>query len=81
MTVRTIAATRNLEVLATARLAAMTNVVLADAQIWVLYAKYHYLFWRSVSAIDPTLVTTDGFGRVSTTGIRPRPSSPGGGRC
>jgi hypothetical protein len=37
-------------------------VVAADAQISVMYAKYHYLFWRPVSAIDPTSVSNDGFG-------------------
>lgn len=44
------------------RLAAMVDVVGADAQISVMYAKYHYLFWRPVSAIDPTSVSADGFG-------------------
>jgi hypothetical protein len=29
-----------------------------------LYAKYHYLFWRPVTAIDPSAVTADGFGPV-----------------
>ena len=46
----------------------MTNVVGADAQISVMYAKYHYLFWRPVTAInaslDSTAVTNDGFGPV-----------------
>jgi hypothetical protein len=48
----------------TARLMAMVNVVGADAQIAVMNAKYHYLFWRPVTAIDPTSVkaTGDGFG-------------------
>jgi hypothetical protein len=64
MTVRAIAAARNLDLLQTARLAAMVNVVAADAQISVHNAKYHYLFWRPVTAIDPTSVTTDGFGPV-----------------
>jgi hypothetical protein len=60
--VRAIADTRGLSLADTARLAAMVNVVGADAQISVLYAKYHYLFWRPVTAIDPTSVTADGFG-------------------
>jgi hypothetical protein len=68
MTLREIAAARGLDLLQTARLAAMVNVVAADAQISVHYAKYHYLFWRPVTAIngslDPTAVTTDGFGPV-----------------
>jgi len=64
MTVRDIAAARSLDLLQTARLAAMVNVVGADAQISVMYAKYHYLFWRPVTAIDPSAVTTDGYGPV-----------------
>jgi hypothetical protein len=64
MNVRDIAAARSLDLLQTARLAAMANVVGADAQISVMYAKYHYLFWRPVTAIDSTAVTTDGFGPV-----------------
>ena len=47
-----------------ARLMAMVNVVAADAQISMMNAKYHYLFWRPVTAIDPTSVTNDGFGPV-----------------
>jgi hypothetical protein len=62
--VRDIAAARGLDLLQTARLAAMVNVVAADAQISVMYAKYHYLFWRPVTAIDPTSVTADGYGPV-----------------
>ena len=36
----------------------------ADAQIAVMNAKYHYLFWRPVTAIDPDSVkpSGDGFG-------------------
>jgi hypothetical protein len=62
--VRDIAAARGLDLLETARLAAMVNVVAADAQISVMYAKYHYLFWRPVTAIDPSAVTADGYGPV-----------------
>jgi hypothetical protein len=47
-----------------ARSMAMLNVVGADAQLSVMFAKYHYLFWRPVTAIDPTAVTADGFGPV-----------------
>ena len=46
----------------TARVVAMVNTVGADALISCLFAKYHYLFWRPVTAIDPTAVTADGFG-------------------
>src|SRR5581483_202851 len=61
---RSIVDARGLGLLETARLAAMVNVVGADAQISVMNAKYHYLFWRPVTAIDPTSVTNDGFGQV-----------------
>jgi hypothetical protein len=50
--------------LETARLLAMVNLVGADALMSTLYAKYHYLFWRPVTAIDPTAVVADGFGPV-----------------
>jgi hypothetical protein len=61
---RDIAEQRHLGLLQTARLAAMVNVVGADALISCLFAKYHYLFWRPVTAIDPTAVAADGFGPV-----------------
>jgi hypothetical protein len=48
----------------TARLAAMINLVGADALMSTFHAKYHYLFWRPVTVIDPTAVTNDGFGPV-----------------
>jgi len=48
----------------TARLLAMINVVGADAQIEVMHWKYTLLFWRPVTAIDPSAVTTDGLGSV-----------------
>jgi hypothetical protein len=61
---RDIAATRGLGLGETARLMAMVNLVGADALMSGLYAKYHYLFWRPVTAIDPSAVTADGFGPV-----------------
>jgi hypothetical protein len=61
---RDVAENRGLGLLDTARLAAMVNVVGADALMSGLHAKYHYLFWRPVTAIDPTAVTADGFGPV-----------------
>jgi hypothetical protein len=61
---REIAASRGLGLRDTARLGAMVNLVGADALMSVFHAKYHYLFWRPVTAIDPTAVTTDGFGSV-----------------
>ncbi len=80
--VRDIAAARSLGLVQTARLAAMINVVGADAGISVLNAKYHYLFWRPVTAIDPTSVKPagDGFGPVpGSTTATSRPSSRSGG--
>jgi VCPO second helical-bundle domain len=64
--VRDVAASYGLGLLQTARLAAMINVVGADAGIAVMNAKYHYLFWRPVTAIDPTSVKPagDGYGPV-----------------
>ena len=61
---RDVAAAKSSNLVETARLMAMVNVVGADAQIAVMNAKYHYLFWRPVTAIDPTSVkpTGDGFG-------------------
>ena len=65
---RDISATRDLSLRDTARLAAMVNVVAADAMMSKMHAKYHYLFWRPVTAIngslDPSAVTNDGFGPV-----------------
>jgi hypothetical protein len=61
---RELAAARGLGLLETARLAAMVNLVGADALGSALYAKYHYLFWRPVTAIDPAAVISDGFGPV-----------------
>jgi hypothetical protein len=65
---RDIVAARGLNLLQTARLAGMINVVAADAMMSVMHAKYHYLFWRPVTAIngslDPSTVTHDGFGPV-----------------
>jgi hypothetical protein len=66
--VRDISDARGLGLLETARLTAMVNLVGADALMALFYAKYHYLFWRPVTAIngslDPTAVTLDGFGPV-----------------
>ena len=61
---RDVAEDRDLGLLQTARLIAMVDTVGADALISCLFAKYHYLFWRPVTAIDPTAVTADGFGPV-----------------
>ena len=82
--VRDIAASRSLGLLETARLAAMINTVGADAGIAVMNAKYHFLFWRPVTAIDPTSVQAAGDGFGPTPGFddgNPRRSSrPAGGR-
>src|SRR5262249_18080573 len=61
---REVAAAAGLGLPQTARLVAMVNLVGADAQISCMFAKYYYLFWRPVTAIDPTAVTADGFGAV-----------------
>jgi hypothetical protein len=61
---REVADDRDLGLLQTARLMAMVDTVGADALISCLFAKYHYLFWRPVTAIDPTAVVADGFGPV-----------------
>ena len=61
---RDVAAARGLSLLQTARLAAMVNVTGADALMSTWHAKYHYLFWRPVTAIDPSAVTADGYGPV-----------------
>jgi vanadium-dependent haloperoxidase-like protein len=65
---RDIVDARGLNLLQTARLAGMINVVAADAMMSMMHAKYHYLFWRPVTAIngslDPSAVTNDGFGPV-----------------
>lgn len=55
---------KGLSLVESARLQAMVNVVAADAQIAVMNAKYHHLFWRPVTAIDPGSVqpSGDGFG-------------------
>ena len=47
-----------------ARLLAMINMVAADAQINVFHAKYELLFWRPVTAIDPTSVVPDWCGTL-----------------
>jgi hypothetical protein len=60
--VRDVTDTRGLNLMQTARLTAMVNDVAEDAGISVMNAKYHYLLWRPVTAIDPSSVTNDGFG-------------------
>jgi PAP2 superfamily len=62
--VRDITDKLGLNLVKSARLAAMMNVVDADAGISFMNAKYHYLFWRPVTAIDPTSVSPDGYGAV-----------------
>ena len=61
---RDVADRQGLSLVKTARLAAMVNVIGADAGIAFMNAKYHYLFWRPVTAIDPTSVSPDGYGPV-----------------
>jgi hypothetical protein len=61
---RDLATAHALSRLQTARLLAMVNTASADALMSVLNAKYRFLFWRPVTAIDPTAVTADGYGPV-----------------
>jgi hypothetical protein len=61
---REIVDARSLGTLQSARLMAMVNVIAEDNGISVMYAKYHYLWWRPITAIDPTSVHADGFGPV-----------------
>ncbi|MBM0205640.1 phosphatase PAP2 family protein [Micromonospora sp. STR1s_5] len=49
--VRQIVAAKNLSVVECARFMALTSAAMADALIAVLDAKYHYEFWRPVTAI------------------------------
>jgi hypothetical protein len=62
--VRNLATSMNLDVPESARWFAMVNETMADAAIAFMNAKYHYLFWRPVTAIDPMSVSGDGFGPV-----------------
>ena len=84
---RDLATGRNLGLLQTARLFAMVNTASADALMSVLNQKYYFLFWRPVTAIDPTSVTADEFGpspgfdddnprTVEQTGWRPLLTNP-----
>ena len=61
---RTIATNENLDVKQTARLLAEVNEVGADAMISMMRAKYHFQFWRPITAIDPASVANDGLGPV-----------------
>ena len=61
---RDIVDARHSSLLESARLQAMVNIVGADAQIAVMNAKYHFLFWRPITAIDRTAVTADAYGPV-----------------
>jgi hypothetical protein len=61
---RDLATGRSLNLLETARLFAMVNTVSADALMSMINSKYRFLFWRPVTAINPTAVTTDGYGPV-----------------
>jgi hypothetical protein len=61
---RDLTTARTLDLVDSARLLAMINIVGADAQISVMHWKYEFLFWRPVTAIDPGAVIADGFGPV-----------------
>jgi hypothetical protein len=59
---RDVASAKSMDLVQSARLFAMVDTIAADAGISCMHAKYHYLFWRPVTVIDPTSVTNDGFG-------------------
>jgi hypothetical protein len=61
---RSIAGSLGYDVPETAHLVAVVNEIAADTGITLMHAKYHYAFWRPVSAIDPSSVSNDGFGSV-----------------
>src|SRR4051812_17626520 len=61
---RSIAGSQGYDVPETAHLFAMVNEIAADTGITLMHAKYHYLFWRPVTAIDPSSVSADTFGPV-----------------
>jgi hypothetical protein len=42
----------------------MVNTVSADALMSMINSKYRFLFWRPVTAINPSAVSADGFGPV-----------------
>ena len=54
--VRDVIQAESLRLTDAARLQAMVNMTGADALIGALNAKYHFLFWRPVTAIDPSSV-------------------------
>lgn len=62
MVARNVATSMNLDVPQSARWFAMVHETLADAAIAFMNAKFRYLFWRPVTAIDPTSAGNDGFG-------------------
>ena len=66
---REIATARSLDVADAARFFAMIDVVAADAQISVMRAKYRYLFWRPVTAIDPAAIKPGGDGFGAAAGV------------
>ena len=55
---RTVATSQGLDLWESARLFALLNTALTDGYIGTFEAKYHYLFWRPVTAIQ--LADTDG---------------------
>lgn len=62
--IRTLAGREALDALSTVRLLAVTNAAMADAWIGCWDAKYHYSFWRPVTAIQQG----DTDGRADTPG-------------
>ena len=84
---RGIASGQSMDLVQSARLFAALDTAAADAGISCMHAKYHFLLWRPVTAIDPTSVSNDGFGpttgfsdgnpaTVEQTGWRPLLTTP-----
>ncbi len=75
---RSAAASKGLDPWQSARLLALLNMGLTDGYIGSLETKYHYLFWRPVTAIQ--LADTDGNPRTTTdptwTPLLPTPPIP-----
>jgi hypothetical protein len=76
--IRMQAARLDLDAMATARLLAVTNTAMADAWIGCWDAKYHYSFWRPVTAIQQgdTDGRTDTHGDPNWLPFRTTPNHP-----
>jgi hypothetical protein len=71
-TLRGVAVQHNMDLVDTVRLLAMGNIVGTDAGIACFDSKYHYLFWRPITAIRADGVTAD----ASWSPLFPTPNHP-----